>query len=117
MNAVRFAALTVATVLAAAPAAESAPPLPKLGIASRQPLVIVGRNFHAAEHVSVRVALAGRSPLVRRTDATATGTFRVRFPLTLGRCARLTAQAFGSEGSRARLAPLLLPSCVPPSDE
>jgi hypothetical protein len=117
MNAVRFAALTIATVLAAAPAAASAPLLPNLGIASRQPLVLVGRNFHAAERVSVRVALAGRSPLVRRADATAAGTFRVRFPLRLGRCGRLTAQAFGSEGSRARLLPLLLPSCVPSGDE
>jgi hypothetical protein len=61
----------------------------------------------------MRLALRGRSWL-RRATADGTGSARVRFPVSLGRCERFSLQAFGSAGSRARLLPAAtLPDCAP----
>lgn len=77
---------------------------PALGLLARQPLTIRGLHFQTAERVRVRVAFEGRT-FSRTATATAAGRFTVRFRLSLGRCARFSVQAFGSEGSRARLLP------------
>jgi hypothetical protein len=68
-------------------------------------------HFKAEERVRVRVAAQGRA-FSRTATATPAGSFTLRFRLSLGRCERFSVQAFGSEGSRARLQPTLpSPDC------
>jgi hypothetical protein len=84
---------------------------PSLGLLTKQPLTIRGLHFKTEERVRVRVAAHG-SAFSRTTIATVTGSFTVRFRLSLRRCDRFSVQAFGSEGSRARLLPTMpSPDC------
>lgn len=103
--------------LAAPAAAAREAAAPTLGLVARQPLTIRGLHFQAAERVRVRVALGGRA-FARTATANAAGTVTVRFRLSAGRCVRLSAQAFGSAGSRARLLPTRpAPDCTPSGPE
>jgi hypothetical protein len=113
LNEMRRAAILVFVLGAAfSPAAvahRAAPP--SLGLLTKQPLTIRGSHFQAEEHVRVRVAAQG-GVFSRTTIATVTGSFTVRFRLSLRRCDRFSVQAFGSEGSRARLLPTMpSPEC------
>jgi hypothetical protein len=78
---------------------------------SRAPVVVHGTGFRPAERVSVLVVSGERRSKSVRSSAS--GAFRVRFPVSLGRCAPLSVQAFGSAGSRARLVLRKAPACVP----
>jgi hypothetical protein len=81
-----------------------------LRLVDRSPVVVRGTGFEAAEQVSISLSAGTRS--VRRAQATETGTFVVRFSVSLGRCARYSVQAFGSGGSRARLVSRVALACV-----
>jgi hypothetical protein len=95
-----FAAFAVA--LAAAPALGGTGAQPVLRLADRSPVTVTGRGFQPGE--SVRLRLASEAQLwTRRAAAGTTGSFRATFTVSLGRCRSLSVQAFGSEGSRARL--------------
>jgi hypothetical protein len=84
---------------------------PSIGLLTKQPLTIRGVHFKAQERVRVRVAARGRA-FSRTATATLAGGFTVRFRLSLGRCDRFSVQAFGSEGSRARVQPRMpSPDC------
>jgi hypothetical protein len=108
----RAAILVLALGAAFAPAAVARDAAtPSLGLVTKQPLTIRGLHFKAEEGVRVRVAAHGRV-FSRTTTATLAGSFTVRFRLSLRRCDRFSAQAFGSEGSRARLLPTMpSPEC------
>jgi hypothetical protein len=72
-------------------------------LVDRTPLIVRGLEFRTGERVRVVVLAGSKSSQVVR--ASARGTFVVRFNRSVGRCTRLSVQAFGSMGSRARLLP------------
>ncbi len=92
----------IAIAVAATPALGAPNARPALRLLDRAPVTVTGRGFEPQETVRVRLAADGRS-WTRRAVASATGTFRARFTISLGRCESLSLQAFGSAGSRARL--------------
>lgn len=99
--------------VAATPALGATSTRPALRLLDRTPVVVTGRGFESHETVRVRLTVAGQTAM-RRIVTSPTGTFRVRFMLSAGRCESFSLQAFGSAGSRARLfvtAPL--PDCNP----
>jgi hypothetical protein len=107
LAAVAAAAVTATTAVGAANAR------PALRLLDRTPLTVAGKGFAAQEAVRVRVATQGRTT-TRRVVASATGSFRARFALSLGRCQSFSLQAFGSTGSRATLLMRsLAPDCNP----
>lgn len=113
LNDMRRAATLVlvlgATFAPAAVAGDAA--RPSLGLLTKQPLTIRGSHFQGEERVRVRVAARGHA-FSRTATATLAGSFTVRFRLSLRRCDRYSVQAFGSEGSRARLLPTMpSPDC------
>ncbi|HET9323063.1 MAG TPA: hypothetical protein VFO03_04235 [Gaiellaceae bacterium] len=69
-----------------------------LSVTIMRPLTVTGRGFKRGE--AVRVTAAG---IVRRTRASRSGTFTVRFPGQTDGCAIGTVVAVGSRGSRAEL--------------
>jgi hypothetical protein len=69
-----------------------------LSVTSMRPLIVAGRGFKRRE--AVRVTAAG---IVRRTQASRSGAFTVRFPGQTDGCAIGTVVAVGSRGSRAAL--------------
>lgn len=69
-----------------------------LSVTIMRPLTVTGRGFKRGE--AVRVTAAG---IVRRTRASRSGTFTVRFPGQTDGCAIGTVVAVGSRGSRAAL--------------
>jgi hypothetical protein len=89
--------------LASASVSGAAATRPTLRVVDRTPVVIRGAGFEPGERVTV--VLAAQSRWSKRVTATSSGTFVVRFKVVLGRCSRYSIQAFGSTGSRARLAP------------
>jgi hypothetical protein len=94
-----LAALAVAVT--AAPLVGATTGRPVLRVVDRTPVIASGRAFTPQETVRVRLVTEGRT-WTRRIVAGATGTFRIRFTVSLGRCASFSLQAFGSTGSRAR---------------
>jgi hypothetical protein len=72
-------------------------------LVDRAPLMVRGLEFRNGERVRIIVLAGSRSSQVVR--ASAQGTFVVRFNRSAGRCTRVSVQAFGSMGSRARLLP------------
>jgi hypothetical protein len=110
---VGLVALGVAGSAVAAPSV-SDQARPALGVADTSPFVIRGRGFEARERVHVLLAVNGRQ-LTRSTVAARDGTFRVEFQVSLGRCGRYSARAFGSKGSSARIWQRHVPACVGPS--
>jgi hypothetical protein len=95
-----------AFVLGATPAEQ-----PTLRLDSRAPVVVHGTHFRAGERVTLVLGAGQRSST--RVRAGAAGAFRARFAVSLGRCALVSVQAFGSQGSRARLLRPRAPDCVP----
>jgi hypothetical protein len=93
-------AFAVAAALAPTVAATTA--RPSLRMVDRTPVIVSGRSFQPEEAVRLRLTTGGRT-LTRRALTTASGTFSVRFAVSLGRCATFSLQAFGSTGTRARL--------------
>jgi hypothetical protein len=110
----RTALATVSAVaLAVGGSALGSTERPGLRVMGTNPLVLQGVHFKPGERVSVQVlapARAGRSVL-----ANARGSFRLRFRLRVGQCERVSAHAFGSRGSRARLLPQRELGYCPPS--
>jgi hypothetical protein len=83
-----------------------------LRLASFAPLTIRGAGFRSRE--AVRVDLFGTSSARRRTVASATGSFTVRFDgVAATRCDLVRAIAVGARGSRAGLKYLPSPACMP----
>jgi hypothetical protein len=104
-------ALAVAAVLAPPVAGSTA--LPSVRLVDRTPVTVVGRGFQPHEIVRVRFTSQGRT-LTRRTTALATGTFRARYGVSLGRCSSFSLRAFGSEGTHARFfSTAAQPDCNP----
>lgn len=93
--------LLLGVFLPAAVASGSFSGSPVLRIADRTPVVLHGSGFAAGERVSVALSAGVRS--VRIVDSSESGTFVVRFGISLGRCARYSVQAIGATGTRARL--------------
>jgi hypothetical protein len=90
-----LAALT-AGVAPAAPSREAT-----LRVVERAPLVVRGQSFRDGERVRVVLFAGGKASQVVR--ASLSGAFVVRFDRTVSRCVSFSLQAFGSQGSRARL--------------
>lgn len=93
----------VIALAAAAGTGASSSARPLLGVADENPLVIRGTGFKANERVIVYLQAEER--WTRRIEATPSGSFSVRFPTVMPARRALTAHAFGSRGSRARLLP------------
>ena len=93
-----------------APAAQSREAT--LRLVDRAPLVVSGQSFRDGERVRVVLFADGKASQVVR--ASLSGAFVVRFDRTMSRCMRFSLQAFGSQGSRARLMPArIAPACLP----
>lgn len=82
---------------------------PSLVLVDGSPLVVRGSGFRANERVTV--FLQARENWTRRTDATSSGSFAMRFPEAAPVCGGVSAHAFGARGSRARLLPLVRQGC------
>jgi hypothetical protein len=106
-----LASLVPAVLLAGLPSAPAANGLPRLGVVQRKPLTIRGTAFKPGERVQVTAAAGAQ--VGATVVASETGAFTARFRLSAGRCTRVSAIAFGSRGSRARLAMRPAPDCVP----
>lgn len=81
-----------------------------------QPLVVRGTGFEPGERVRL-VLNVGEGQLWRMKVAGPGGGLTTRFGVSIGGCGRVTVQAFGSRGSRARLMPRPLDAqldCVSP---
>jgi hypothetical protein len=76
---------------------------PTLRLVDRAPVVVRGEGFRAKERVTV-VLIADRR-VSEKLRAGSGGNFVARFSRSLGRCTRFSLQAYGSNGSRARLLP------------
>jgi hypothetical protein len=95
-------------------------PKPILTLAESAPLTVNGRHFRPLERVRLTLSASG-SIRVRRTRASAAGSFRVGFgdvDAAVDRCSGgFFLLAVGSEGSRAALSPQQLkappPDCPP----
>jgi hypothetical protein len=88
---------------------------PTVGITGTSPFEIRGAGFVPRERVQVLLAVGGRQ-LSKSTVASQAGIFSVAFQASLGRCGRFVVQAFGAQGSRARvLQRRQLPDCVSPT--
>jgi hypothetical protein len=98
----RTAAAVVLALVLTVPAWGASPRRPSLELRSIDPVVVTGRGFASGEPVllTARAGNTGRAvPVVAKRD----GTFKARFRLNLGPCARLTVRAVGTRGSRAIL--------------
>jgi len=104
----RFAAAVVLVLMLALPSWGAQPRRATLKLGSVAPLVVRGIGFGANEHVTVIAAVPGDQRIIE-VDARRSGRFAARFPLSLERCATLTARAVGALGSRAVLQ--LEPGC------
>jgi hypothetical protein len=111
----KTALTTVSVVVLAAGGASAAWPSqrPSIAVAGTQPLVIRGTHFKLGERVVVQVMSPARAG--RTIVATRRGSFLARFRLSVGRCERVSAHAFGSRRSRARLLPQRELGYCPPS--
>jgi hypothetical protein len=98
----------VASASSTSPAAK-----PALRVVDRTPLLVAGRGFHTGERVRVVVRGEGMRN-VRRTRASARGTFRVRFEgVSASGCGGgLDVRAVGGAGSTA-VAKIVFPLCPP----
>jgi hypothetical protein len=111
---VRRLVLLLTCVVVVAPGAEASAKLtPALRTMSRQPLVVQGVHFRAAERVTVRVAIAG-AVRVHVVRANVAGTFTTTFTaVTLERCSPFVITASGSRGSVATIRPRPFLDCNP----
>lgn len=106
--------LVAAATLASVPAAHGVAGRPALRVTQRQPVTVVGAQFRPHEHV--RVVVRTRRSYARETDASAAGSFRIRFPrVRLGVCTPYSARATGNRGSRAVAKPTLELCGAPPA--
>jgi hypothetical protein len=108
LRGVLFAA--AAAVFVAVPGLGGAATQPTVRLQSRAPVVVSGSSFRAGEQVAV--VLSSEVRRSKKVTANARGGFTVRFAVSLDRCARLSIQAFGSTGSRARLVRTRSLDCV-----
>jgi hypothetical protein len=112
---VGLCALAVAAMAAGTGSGAPAQTRPLLGVAATSPLELRGSGFVPQERVQVLLAAGGRQ-LSRSAVASPAGAFRVVFQVSVGRCGRFTARAFGARGSHARIVQRRrLPDCVPPT--
>jgi hypothetical protein len=108
-------AATVCALVVVSPAfTGSTAARPSLRAAALRPLVVRGFDFVPNERV--RLELAGRPDATRRVVAAQDGSFTVRFPVSIGRCARFAVFASGSRRSRASLLPTQTQIDCQPSD-
>jgi hypothetical protein len=102
---------TGAAFLALGATATAAAPRPSLSVKGRHTLTVTGRHFLAGERVRV-VLTPARHHAVKRTRASARGTFQVTYrDVPTGPCDSFSILATGSEGSRAMLA-RMHPDCL-----
>jgi hypothetical protein len=108
-------AITLAVALAIGIGSEvgARPARPSLGLVDLDPLAVQGVRFKPRERVAVQVLAPVRA--ARTAIASGRGSFRIRFRFRVGRCERVSVQAFGSRGSRARLLPQRELGYCPPS--
>ena len=90
-------------LLAVANASAGLSDRPTLRLLDRAPVVVRGEGFRVKERVTV-VLIADRR-VSEKLRAGSGGNFVARFDRNLGRCTRFSLQAYGSNGSRARLLP------------
>jgi hypothetical protein len=84
---------------------------PSLRLVTRQPLTVAGGGFEPLERIRL-VASWESGKAIRRTKATPSGSFLVRFSGNrLGRCDALVVRAVGARGSRVLLEPPQ-PACL-----
>lgn len=102
------------SLLAVANASAGLSDRPTLRLADRTPLVVVGGGFEPRERVTL-VLVADRR-VSEKLRAGAGGNFVARFNWSLGRCTRFSLQAYGSNGSRARLLPARIAIDCTPND-
>jgi hypothetical protein len=105
------ACLAVLLLLAVVASAAAASSSPSLRLVDRAPVTVRGSGFAAGERVTV--VLSSVTRVSRAVHAGAGGGFVVRFPRSLGRCARYSLQAYGATGTRARLTARLSLDCMP----
>jgi hypothetical protein len=86
----------------ALPAFGAQPRRASLELRATDPVVVLGRGFAPREPVLL-TATAGSIQRIVPLIARPNGTFKARFRLRLGRCARVTVLAVGTRGSRAIL--------------
>lgn len=104
-----FVLVLGAVTAGAAPAAQNRQAT--LRIVDRAPLVVRGQSFRDGERVRVVLFAGGKASQVVR--ASLSGGFVVRFDRTVSGCVPFSLQAFGSQGSRARLMPTgKAPACL-----
>jgi hypothetical protein len=85
---------------------------PTLRLVDRTPVVVRGEGFAAKERVTL-VLVADRR-VSKRVHAGSAGSFVARFDRNLGLCTRFSMQAYGSNGSRARMLPTRISiDCLP----
>jgi len=104
--------LALGLVLAAAGTASAAPPrVASLRVVHERPFAVSGAAFAPGERVVVQL-MYGRMA-TRRTVASSTGAFVIRFRVSIPRCRRYVVQAFGSRGTRARAISRTQLDCTP----
>ena len=104
------AGCTVAAVLTVAGlAGAQVSARPSLVLVGENPLVLRGNGFKANERVTVFVQ-AGET-WTRKADASLSGSFALRLPVAVPACGGVSAHAFGTRGSRARLLRLVRRGC------
>ena len=110
--------LAALTALPAAAQTQVLQKVPKAALqaTSLKPVTVEGLRFKANEQVRVSVATGDKSES-KVVVASDKGTFTARFSVSVGRCGRFTAHAWGSRGSRARLFPRFSLDCVPDNGE
>jgi hypothetical protein len=87
---------------------------PTLRLVDRTPVVVRGEGFAAKERVTL--VLVAERRMSKKLRAGSTGSFVARFDRDLGRCTRFSLQAYGSNGSRARMLPARISTDCLPND-
>jgi hypothetical protein len=95
----RAVPLGLVVLALAATAAAAGTDSAKLAVPDTTPLIVRGIHFAPGELVTVTATY--RSLYEKRVRAGSTGTFRVRFRLSIEQCAKFGVSARGDRGSRA----------------
>jgi hypothetical protein len=92
----------IALGLTVSAVATAAPTRPAVHVADLKPFTVHGVRFHAHEHL--RIVVTTRRTVVRRLEATGTGTFTLKLlHVAVRRCGQYTIRAYGPSGLRASL--------------
>ena len=102
------------TLLLVATASAGISDKPSLRLVDRAPVVVRGEGFAANERVTL-VLVADRK-VSKKLQAGSAGQFVARFGRSLGFCTRFSLQAYGSNGSRARILPARISTACLPND-